>query len=289
MRKARTRITHRIGVALVLVGAILALTPKYQDWQAARAEDQRWSQSSEELAELKEAAMPTTSTVTPRPVSTVTTTTEAVTTTTEEATTTTEAATTTAAKPTSTTAKKPKATTTTAKATTTTTPPMSSPLYPGDVAPDALFGWLTIGDLGKVEVPLLEGRQAESEDDIDKYALDHGVAHRVGTAFPGSGGNTVISGHRTSAGKDVFRHIDDLQTGQQIEVGVALDGHFGVYTYVVERVTDMIPNDGTIPQRYFVQQAPYETLSLVACTPEGSISHRVIVLAKLVMINGQGV
>lgn len=280
MRKTSIRLIHSLSCLLVVVMAFQLLTFDYDRPQAIAAEENRWQQAEAELAALKATVPPTTTTTT--------------------TTTTTVVATSTTASPTT----EPRSvsepgiptpTTTTTTTTTTTLPPTTTAvtlppaLHPGDIPADTVFGWLTIADLGKVDVALIEGMNADNELDIDKYALDHGVAHRSGTAYPGSGGNVVIAGHRTSAEKDVFRNIGDLQPGQLIEVGIVWNQRQDVFIYQVEQVTDMIPNDEAFAQRYFVQQADYETLTLITCTPPGKTSHRLVVLSKLVQINGQNV
>lgn len=191
------------------------------------------------------------------------------------------------------------ATTTTVPATTAapTTEAVSLPVPPESVATDDVFGRIAIPRLGIPNehlpvVPLLEGyvdNDPATEDQV--FALDHGTAHWPGTSLPGQGGNVVIGGHRTSYMRP-FYDLNAMQQGDEIEVTT----DWGIYTYLVYRVELEVPADSPeaeeiMKRTYFMTQSdrPGETVSVYACTPRGSISHRIIVQGDLVKVNGQDV
>lgn len=178
------------------------------------------------------------------------------------------------------------ATSTTSTTTTTTT---TVPAYAhGDIPPNTPFGLFTSAEMGLENTPLLEGDLA----DADKHALDGGVAHRPTTGFPGSGGNVVITGHRRSVGKDVFHHIDKLEPGDLIQIQTVWNGRTDMFVYEVEHTQAEIETstpelEVRFVETYFVKQAEYETLTLVSCDPPGSTTHRYLVRARLVSVNGE--
>lgn len=180
-------------------------------------------------------------------------------------------------------------TTTAAPATTTTTTVPPPPVYThGDIPPNTPFGLFTSVEMELADTPLLEGDLA----DADKRALDGGVAHRPTTGFPGSGGNVVITGHRRSVGKDVFRHIDKLAIGSLIQIQTAWNGRTDTFVYEVEHTEAGIETstpelEVRFVETYFVTQAEYETLTLVSCDPPGSTTHRYLVRARLVSVSGE--
>lgn len=162
-------------------------------------------------------------------------------------------------------------TTTTSDTTTlaTTTPVVTAaaavqlpqPLAPPDPKADEPYvelGRILIQRIG-VDLPLLEG--------IALSTLDRGPGHWPGTAMPGQIGNAVIAGHRVSHGKP-FRHIDDLQPGDEVTMTTA----DGTFTYVVTS-SEVVDNSAM----YIVDQTPDATATLFACHPVGSTKQRYVV------------
>ena len=182
-------------------------------------------------------------------------------------------------------------TTSTTTTTTSTTPPTTTsstvvlPIPTPPTSPaqteDDFFAGLIFPRVGYTEdhrMPVYEG----SDADVDKHALELGLAHRWSTAFPGQGGNTVIGGHRSSY-KAPFGYLITAQVGDE----VTLVTTWGRYTYVVYNVVpDMDARDAAaLVNQYFVtQEGRGETLTLYTCN-DGT-RKRTIVQAVLVAING---
>jgi sortase A len=111
-----------------------------------------------------------------------------------------------------------------------------------------------------------------------------GAFHQT-SANPGTGGNTVINGHRDIQGS-VFRRLDKLEIGDQILVYVG----DVVYPYYVSETVVVPETFATAKQRVenlkYIAAMPEERLTLVTCTPVGLGTHRLLVIAKP---PGQGV
>ncbi len=138
---------------------------------------------------------------------------------------------------------------------------LPQPLAPPDPKTAEAYvelGRILIPRIG-VDLPLLEG--------IALSTLDRGPGHWPGTAMPGQIGNAVIAGHRVSHGKP-FRHIDDLQPGDEVTMTTA----DGTFTYVVTG-SEVVDNSAM----YIVDQTPEATATLFACHPAGSTKQRYVV------------
>lgn len=188
-----------------------------------------------------------------------------LTTTTVRATTTTSSSTSTTIAPTTTTSTTEAPATTTTVAVTTTSEALPVPLpapAPRAKEPVVTLGTLEIPKLG-VSKPLLEG--------VSLTVLDNGPGHWPGTAMPGSIGNVVIGGHRTSHDKP-FRNIDQLVAGDDV-VLTTIDGRF---VYKVTSTEIVKPN-----AIWIIDQTPAFTATLFACHPVGSTRERFVVHLEL--------
>lgn len=186
-------------------------------------------------------------------------TTPATTTTTTVAPTTTEATTTTAAP-----------TTSTSTTTTLFPPPADQPEEP--IWPPAdPYGPEPVVELGFIEIPEI-GLVSPLYQGIRLTTLDRGPGHWPGTALPGADGNTVVSAHRTSHGRQ-FRHLDRLEPGDEI----LFHTYDGVHVYQVTR-TEIVGPDAL----WIVDQTDEATATLFACHPPGSTRERIVVFADLV-------
>lgn len=125
-------------------------------------------------------------------------------------------------------------------------------------------------ELGTIEIPALE-IVAPLLEGISLNTLDLGPGHWPGTAMPGSLGNVVIAGHRTSHGK-VFRHIDQLVVGDEV-IFTTADGR---YVYLVTETTVVQPD-----ALYIIEQTEAHTATLFACHPPGSTRQRIVVHLEL--------
>jgi sortase A len=110
--------------------------------------------------------------------------------------------------------------------------------------------------------------EGTSRDDLKK-----GPGHYPGTPLPGTLGNAAIAGHRTTY-LHPFMDIDKLRPGDDIIIHDAVGG---VFDYQMTQQLTVLPTDV-----YVVDNTPDAELTLTACTPKGSASHRLVVKAKLV-------
>jgi sortase A len=117
--------------------------------------------------------------------------------------------------------------------------------------------------------------QATALWEVAEYA----AGWHKGSALPGRVGNIVLSGHHNIKG-EVFRHLEHLQEGDKIVLYA--DGR--PYRYVVQ--LKMIVKEKGEPLAVREENArwigpfPDERLTLVACWPYTSNTHRVIVVAR---------
>lgn len=108
-------------------------------------------------------------------------------------------------------------------------------------------------------------------------ALEDGVAHMLGTAWPGEG-NTVIFGHSSfyvsqpGNYKTIFATLDRMQTGDKI----TLSSSSKTLTYIVTGQT-VVP-----PSQVDVLSPTKDTrLTLFTCWPPKTVTNRLVVTATL--------
>ena len=102
--------------------------------------------------------------------------------------------------------------------------------------------------------------------------LPKGPGHYPTTPLPGAPGTVAFAGHRTTYGAP-FRHVDDLEPGDRIE----LDMPYAKVTYAVERLRIVKPTDTWVTDR-----VKYNRLVLTACHPLYSAAQRIVVFARQV-------
>jgi sortase A len=129
--------------------------------------------------------------------------------------------------------------------------------------------------IGRIIVPglglnmvVVEGT---SEADLEKGPGHYNAASGVNTALPGMGGVVAIAGHRTTY-LHPFRHIDDLQPGDDIYLRMP----YGIFGYRVYMHRIVGSTDWSI-----LHQPNFEKLVLSACHPLYSATHRFAVFARL--------
>lgn len=160
-------------------------------------------------------------------------------------------------------------------AATTTAPPTTPPAatIPTDTRPIApptdTHAQEPVIALGRIMIPKI-GVDMDMYEGIRMTTLDRGPGHWPGSAMPGSGGNVVVGGHRTSK-HAVFRHVDQLGAGDEI---VFLGGDGAQHIYVVNRVEIVDPSAVWIVEPTATPQA-----TLFACHPPGSTRERIIVFS----------
>jgi sortase A len=100
--------------------------------------------------------------------------------------------------------------------------------------------------------------------------LRSGPGHYPDTPLPGQRGTVAIAGHRTTYGAP-FRHVDDLEPGDRIE----LEMPYGSFSYRVERTRIVAPTAVEV-----VDRVAYDRLVLTACHPLYSAEERIVVFAR---------
>ncbi|HUD04538.1 MAG TPA: sortase [Patescibacteria group bacterium] len=113
------------------------------------------------------------------------------------------------------------------------------------------------------------------DTDLSKHLINYD-----GTAVPAGKGNAVVFGHSTLPQlydaknyKTVFTYLYELTPGDEIVVNV---GNV-IYKYRVENITVVDPNNTSILQQNFDDSY----LTLVTCTPPGTIWKRLAVKARI--------
>ncbi|MCX6807527.1 MAG: sortase [Patescibacteria group bacterium] len=107
--------------------------------------------------------------------------------------------------------------------------------------------------------------------------LQNGVVHYPATARPGTGGNTVITGHSSyypwDAGryKSVFALLEKLEAGDQFSVFY----HQKEYKYKVESKNIIKATDVSV-----LNQDGDERVTLITCWPTGTNYKRLVVIGK---------
>lgn len=116
-----------------------------------------------------------------------------------------------------------------------------------------------------------------SREDVYLPALQHGVAHTLGTAFPGEKGHIFLFAHSTdyfwnvSTYNAVFYLLYKLEIGDQINL--FYKGHRYVYTVVKKQVVD--PSQ----VQFMTRKTDKEFLTLQTCWPPGTTLQRLLVFA----------
>jgi sortase A len=127
--------------------------------------------------------------------------------------------------------------------------------------------------LTRIEIPKL-GVNVVVVQGVSTSALRAGVGHYPETPLPCDAGDVAIAGHRTTYGKP-FANIDRLDPGDLI----VLQTPIGVCVYRVAQAPFVVlPTDWGV-----VSNTPgVATLTLTACDPKGSASHRIVIKADMV-------
>lgn len=128
--------------------------------------------------------------------------------------------------------------------------------------------------LGRLSIPSI-GLDVEVGNGVDPITLERGPGHWTGTPMPGQPGNSVVSGHRTTHTAP-FLDLDQVDVGDDITV--TTDGHqtrFVVTEVLVVPVASYETEVLAQPEDPNVVE-----LTLFACHPEGSVTHRIVVHAE---------
>lgn len=134
----------------------------------------------------------------------------------------------------------------------------------------------TLGEgaaLTRIMIPHI-GVDAVVVQGVTDKALEAGSGHYPQTPLPCATGDVAIAGHRTTYGKP-FANVDRIRAGDQITLVTPV----GSCVYRVSRPPFVVAsNDVSV-----VSNTPgIATLTLTACHPKGSASHRMIIKAQMV-------
>jgi sortase A len=124
--------------------------------------------------------------------------------------------------------------------------------------------------IGKIQIPRFD-LDAVLIEGTDTSSLEKGPGHYPDTPFPGQPGTVGIAGHRTTY-LAPFRHIDSLETGDQIMIHMP----YADFTYTVQKHEIVDPSDVQI-----TDPVGYPRLVLTACNPLYSAAQRYAIFAKL--------
>lgn len=124
--------------------------------------------------------------------------------------------------------------------------------------------------IGRLRIPSID-LEVVAVEGTDTASLQKGPGHYPETPFPGQGGTTAIAGHRTTY-LAPFRHLDQLQPGDEIEIEMP----YANFAYRVERTR--VVDDSAVG---IIHKVGYERLVLTACHPLYSAAQRIAAFAKL--------
>lgn len=125
--------------------------------------------------------------------------------------------------------------------------------------------------LGILSVPKIGLEQVVLFDSTVEN-LKHAPSLIKETAFPGTRGNAVIAGHRTTYGFP-FKRIDELNKGDKI----VFKNQSGKATYRVIKKFRVRPNDRSV-----LKQTKGARISLLSCDPPLSSAYRLIIVGAAV-------
>lgn len=131
-----------------------------------------------------------------------------------------------------------------------------------------LLGSLRIGNIDLTE-PIVKG--------VAEASLKHGAGTVLDDVLPGQVGNFVLAGHRGWAGGRYFNRLNELETGDNVDIETTA----GTYRYIVTEKLIVEPDDLSV-----LRSEPGESmLTLITCHPLRTHTHRLIVKAKLVSLD----
>jgi sortase A len=128
--------------------------------------------------------------------------------------------------------------------------------------------------IGRIAIPRIS-LNIIAVQGTDTASLQKGPGHYPRTPFPGQGDTTAFAGHRTTY-LAPFRHLDELQPGDQVEIEMP----YANFAYRVQRTRVVDPSDVGI-----VHKVGYERLVLTACHPLYSATQRIAAFAKLEQVS----
>lgn len=108
---------------------------------------------------------------------------------------------------------------------------------------------------------------------VDWEALKQGIGQLPNGTNPGdAGGNVVFAAHNDIYGQ-IFRHLDQLQAGDQFQVQTRTTS----FTYTIQEIRTVAPDDVSV-----LQNRNGATATLISCYPFGVNNERIVVFANRV-------
>lgn len=115
------------------------------------------------------------------------------------------------------------------------------------------------------------------------YDLSSHLVQYAGTAVPGENGTSVIFGHSSLPQlfdsdnyKTIFSKLHTLQVGDEIKI----TAQGATYTYKIYTIVVSNPDD----TRMFTQEFDTSNITLVTCTPPGTVWKRLVIKAKIKLV-----
>ena len=131
--------------------------------------------------------------------------------------------------------------------------------------------------LGTMSIPAI-GLKTKFYEGVVDEAVKLGPGHWPGTPWPGEAGNSVFAGHRTTY-THPFRDLDLLDNGARVRISVR-NGRTTTYRVFKQMVVPEEIYASVVLKQPSNKKA--RIVTLFACTPKGSRTHRIIVQAKAV-------
>ena len=128
--------------------------------------------------------------------------------------------------------------------------------------------------IGRLRIPSID-LDVVAVQGTDTASLQKGPGHDPETPFPGQRGTSAFAGHRTTY-LAPFRHLDELQRGDEIEVEMP----YANFAYEVEKTRVVDDSDVEI-----IHRVGYERLVLTACHPLYSAAQRLAAFARLTEVS----
>ncbi|MBU1104873.1 sortase [Patescibacteria group bacterium] len=135
-----------------------------------------------------------------------------------------------------------------------------------------------------LSIPVLGIKNAQVEANSTNTNPSEILVHILGTAEPGSSGNTFITGHSSfkylfdpTDYKQIFSTLEDLSIGDEIIINVDNT----TYRYEVMQKEKIKPQDVSLYKELFPKFLNRQTVTLMTCWPGGTTSYRLLVTAQL--------
>jgi sortase A len=114
--------------------------------------------------------------------------------------------------------------------------------------------------------------------DVYLASLQKGVAHAMGTVFPGVSGNIYLFAHSTDAFWNVGRYNAVFYLLKELNAGDEIDIFYGGVRHIYRVVNRIVVDPSEV--HYLTDALPYEQLTLQTCWPPGTTLKRLLILAR---------